>query len=483
MITRNIALGILLLFISFPCFAAEGGKTLPKIRIAADGRSFETEDGRPYRPIGINYYRPHTGWAPQVWKSFNPAEFREDCVLMKDSGANCIRVFLTYGSFMSEKGRVDSEGLRKFDEFLDIAEEHGIYVHPTGPDHWEGQGCFGDAMWDRYTSEEVIDETCAFWRTFAKRYKERGAIFAYDLLNEPSIPWNRPDLKRHWNAWLSQKYASADKLAESWGVPVESVAWNDCELPADEPGKSSQQLLLDFQHCRESLARRWTRLQSQAIKEVAPDALVSVGLIQWSVPCVLPGYYQHYSGFRPSEIAEDLDFLEVHFYPLATGFYEYADKASGTKNLAYVECLVREIAKTGKPAMIGEFGWYGGGPLKNSNQERPAASEGEQADYCASVIKTTEGIAVGWLNWGYYDVPEAMDISELTGLCAADGREKEWNKRFRQIASELSTQKTPLRKIGARPDMDWDKLLLDPGARQVFMDEYCDAFEKDRRGE
>jgi len=26
----------------------------------------------------------------------------------------------------------------KFDQFLEIAEASGIYVHPTGPEHWEG---------------------------------------------------------------------------------------------------------------------------------------------------------------------------------------------------------------------------------------------------------------------------------------------------------------------------------------------------------
>jgi hypothetical protein len=428
---------------------------------------------------GINYFRPDTGWAPHIWKKFDAAIFREDCKRLKDSGANCIRVFLTYASFMTQKGQVDLEGLQKFDQFLDIAEEHGIYVYSTGPDHWEGPGQFVDKWMDRFTSEEIIQETCAFWRVFAGRYKGRNVIFAYDLLNEPCIPWQR-DMKQHWNAWLVQKYPSPEKLAESWGVPVDAVAWNDCETPEDDPNKTTRQQVLDYQHCRESLAVRWTRLQSQAIRETDPDALISIGLVQWSVPCI-PGWnFQYYTGFRPSQVAEYLDFMDIHFYPLATGFLEYHDQAAVTKNLAYVECLAREIARQGKPAIIGEFGWYGGGQLKNTHQEKPAASEEDHADFCAAVIETTKGFTVGWLNWGYYDVPGAMDITELLGLLKPDGKEKEWNRRFRKIAAELSGKKIPERKAGARPELDWEKLISDPEARRNFWEQYVKAFEAAR---
>ena len=479
MIARIVLSGIALV----ACFAstleaAEGNK-LPKIRVAADGRTFQTENGQPFVLTGINYFRPDTGWAPHIWKKFDPAIFRDDCKRLKDSGANCIRVFLTYASFMTKKGEVDPEGLQKFDQFLDIAEEHGIYVYSTGPDHWEGGGQFGSTWADRYTSEEIIQETCAFWRVFAKRYKGRNVIFAYDLLNEPCVPWKH-GMKPHWNAWLAKKYPSPEKLAESWGVPASSIAWGNCETPDEDPSKSTRQQILDYQHCREALGLRWTRLQAEAIKEVDPDALVSVGLVQWSVPYTPGQSLQYTTGFRPSQIAEYLDFMDIHFYPLATGFLEYHDQEAMTKNLAYIECLAREIARFGKPAIIGEFGWYGGGQLKNTHQERPAASEEDHADYCAAVIETTKGIATGWLNWGYYDVPVAMDITELLGLLKPDGTEKEWNKRFRKIAAELSGKKIPERNVGYRPELDWDLLLSVPEARQGFRDEYTKAFEASR---
>jgi len=31
---------------------------LPKIRVAEEGRAFITENGKPFAPVGVNYYRP-----------------------------------------------------------------------------------------------------------------------------------------------------------------------------------------------------------------------------------------------------------------------------------------------------------------------------------------------------------------------------------------------------------------------------------------
>ena len=57
---------------------------------------------------------------------------------MKALGVNCVRVFLSHGSLFMEPNALAADGLAKFDRFLALAEEAGIYVHPTGPDHWEG---------------------------------------------------------------------------------------------------------------------------------------------------------------------------------------------------------------------------------------------------------------------------------------------------------------------------------------------------------
>src|SRR6185295_422279 len=91
-------------------------------------------------------------------------------------------------------------------------------------------------------------------------------------------------------------------------------------------------------------------------------------------------------------------------------------------NLSYLESIVREVARPGKPVVLAEFGWYGGAEKpKFDHSAHPQASEDQQAQYCRHVVETSAGFVVGWLNWGFYDHPEANDCSELTGLLTAKG--------------------------------------------------------------
>ena len=475
MLRSFLSLIVLFLSVILPS-ALYGGDKLPKVLIAADGRSFVTEDGKPFVPFGVNYFRPGTGWAPQLWKTFDEAAFREDFALMRETGVNCVRVFLTYGSFMNEKGKVDPEGLAKFDTLLDIAEEYGIYIHPTGPDHWEGPGVLGEnaKIMERFSDDEILEATVLFWNEFAARYKGRHTVFAYDLLNEPAVAWEAPSMKPKWNAWLQKHYQSAEDFAKKCHIPLETIHWGNEEAPKDF---SNRELILEYQHFREELADHWTKIQAEAIKNADPQALVTVGLIQWSVPAVHPGL-QHYAAFKPSRQAPYLDFMEFHFYPLATGFYEYEKEGDTEQNLAYVESLAGEVAATGKPVVIAEFGWYGGGQLQNTNQDKPAATEEQQAAWNTAMIETTKGLAVGWLNWGFFDIPEAKDISELLGLYTVDRKPKVWGIAFKKLSDELSGQHILPKTLGPRPEMDWDLLISDPQAAPVFQAEYFEAFGK-----
>ena len=166
MFRRRYAL-ISLLLAAGQLWAAD--QPLPKVRIARDGRSFETDAGKPFVPFGVSYFRPGTGWAPQVWKQFDAEATRKDFARMRELGINCVRVFLSYGSFYSEPGVLKEEGLGKFDQFLSLAEQAGIYVHPTGPDNWEGP-----PNWHPYVvgDPRTLQYTEQFWKLFAARYRE-----------------------------------------------------------------------------------------------------------------------------------------------------------------------------------------------------------------------------------------------------------------------------------------------------------------------
>ncbi|HPC60469.1 MAG TPA: hypothetical protein PKX23_07415, partial [Verrucomicrobiota bacterium] len=209
--------------------------------------------------------------------------------------------------------------------------------------------------------------------------------------------------------------------------------------------------------------------------------LITVGFIQWSVPTLLPGNIRHYSGFRPERQARYLDFLEIHFYPLARGAYEYRNEEEETANLAYLESVVREVSLAGKPVVLAEFGWYGGGKPTFDGGRHPAASESQQAQYCRRVVETSAGFVVGWLNWGLYDQPEATDCSQLTGLLTAEGKVKEWGKVFQQLAAKHAGRRLTPPAIGSRPSLDWAACLTSSAAATQFREAYLKAFEADAR--
>lgn len=450
--------------------SAERLSSLPAIRISADGRSFESGGGEPFVPFGVNYFRPGQGWAPQVWKKFDADATRKDFTRMKQYGVNCVRIFLTYGSFLPEPGRVSEDGLAKFDQFLALAEEAGIYVHRTGPDHWEGLPPW--ATEDRIADEVVLGALETFWKQFATRYRGRSVIFAYDLLNEPEVKWDTSPMREKWNRWLEEKYSSPGKLAQAWGVAVRDLNFGAIPIPPKEDCAGCPRLV-DFQHFREDVADDWTSRQVESIKSVNPEALITVGLVQWSVPSNIAACW-HYSAFRPERQARLLDFMEVHFYPLANGFYEYQNDDEEAKNLSYLEGVVREVARSNRPVVLAEFGWYGGGKLTFENHA--PATEEAQAEWCRKLVESTAGLACGWLNWGFYDQPEAGDASQLSGLVKSDGTPKAWGREFVRLADQYRHSPPTRATLGPRPKIDWDACSTSAANGVKYRAEYLEAW-------
>lgn len=452
---------------------AFGSQDLPKVQVGEDGRTFVFDNGKRFVPFGVTYYRPGTGWAPQVWKKFDAEATRKDFAQMKQLGVNCVRVFLSYGSFYMEPGQLRAEGLAKFDQFLALAEKEGIYVHPTGPDHWEGPPNWQSVAIEDEKTLSALEE---FWKLFAARYRGRHIIFAYDLKNEPELGWDGQILQTKWHGWLQRKYLTLDSVRHAWGE-TNVVEWGGIGAPTVTDSAKSRRLL-DYQAFREEIADEWTRRQVTAIKSADPQALVTVGLIQWSLPSLLPGSIRFYSAFRPQRQAKFLDFMEIHFYPFANGAYDYRNEAEESANLAYLDGLVREVARPGKPVVLAEFGWYGGGKPRFDRGIHPAATEDQQARYCRRVIEVSSPYVTGWLNWGYHDQPEATDCSELTGLLTADGKIKAWGKTFAELAARPPAPPAAATAWPTRPTLDWDACLTSTAAARDFRQRYLAEFLK-----
>jgi hypothetical protein len=427
----------------------------PRIRIDPATHGFIDADSHKFTPCGVSYYRPGTGWAPQLWKRFDAVATRQDFLRMKQMGLNVVRVFVTFGSFYTEPGKLDPVGLAVFDRLLALADEAGLYVHPTGPEGWEGMPPWTSKMGDVFSdfgNDACLEALEEWWRMFAGRYRGRSTIWAYDLRNEPTTTWESPSSLAKWNFWRK--------------------AHGKATAPVPDRKAPPSPVLADYQRFRESLAEAWVARQAKAIHAADSQALVTVGLLQWSVPAQRITANQ-YTGFRPEGIAPYLDFLELHFYPLANGVYHYEDRVSETANLAVLESMVRECAKTGRPLVIAEFGWYGGGSLDPGS--RPADEE-QQATWCRHLVEVTGPMACGWLNWGLYDAPEATDVSRLTGLLTAAGVEKQWGRVFGPLVRNLHVK----RKLPQRPELPWDTCTSDPTAMSRYQAEYLTAFDATR---
>jgi len=390
--------------------------------------------GRSYIPFGTNYYDPNTGWAPRLWRRFDPEKVRRHFRVMREMGVNCARVFLTAGSFQPNAETVERDALEKLDKLVRIARENGIRLLLTGPDHWEGQ----PAYWrpDRFAGENALNALEHFWHVVGRRYRGEPAIFAWDLLNEPHMPFYLEQWRVRWDGWLRRAYGTWDALKSAWGDALtESDRWGRVGVPENK-AKTGDPRLRDWQAFREHLADEWVRRQVEAIRKADPTHLVTVGYIQWSYPLVRPGQPGRYAAFNPRRQARWLDFVTIHFYPtLGSPFQSDSNRR---KNLAYLQAACA-YCRTGKPVVLGEFGWYGGGAPQN----HPFLSEQQQAQWIAAEIEASRGLVDGWLSWPFADSPESRDISLFSGLVKPDMTVKAWGRKFRTFASKLPQLKTP----------------------------------------
>ena len=457
----TLVLGLLILtstpVTATPTARSTDGEGMGFIEIAGDNWTFiDAATGELFVPFGTNYYDPETGWPPQLWKQFDPERVDYHFALMKQLKVNVARVFLTAASFQPERLTVSEEALDKLDRMIEIARRHGIRLILTGPDHWEGVPAYWSP--DRFAHEIALGALDHFWTVVAGRYKDEPVIMAWDLLNEPMIPWESPTMAAQWSAWVREQYSSAGELARAWGEESARVEWEwgHFRIPQNR-GDEGNPRLYDYQRFRESIARRWVERQVQAIRAVDPNHLITLGMIQWSFPYsratwepdpLAPSWY---SAFNPHRLADLLDFVSIHFYPVLG---DPATPALLKANEEYLQAVLH-FADVGKPVVLEEFGW-------------PPGTWNER------VLQVTEGLASGWLSWPFADSPASTDLSKTAGLVTVDGRVKEWGRTFQAYVA-ARTKAPPPRRDDLRPvDIDW-RTVLTTSNPYVYLEDYLVA--------
>lgn len=251
---------------------------MERVRVAADGRGFVLAGTqREFHPWGMNY-----GNAGRLMEDFwneDWATIAEDFRELKALGANVVRVHLQFGKFMDAADRANAPALGQLARLLRLAEETGLRLDVTGlacyrptdvpawydaldePARWAAQAHF----W------EAIAEVCA---------PSRGAVFCYDLINEPLSP-------------------AGKRAAAQWSSGSRFGGFDFLQYIALDPAGRA----------REDIAVAWIDRLTAAIRRHDRTTLITVGLLPWSRAM------KHLSGFVPERVAPALDFLSVHLYP------------------------------------------------------------------------------------------------------------------------------------------------------------------------
>jgi hypothetical protein len=252
---------------------------LERVRVSDDKRGFVLEKSRQqFVPWGFNYDHDETGRLLEDYWEAEWDKVAQDFGEMRDLGANVVRIHLQVARFMQSADEPNAKALDRLARLLTLAESTGLYLDLTG------LGCYHKQdvpeWYDGLDEAGRWDVQAKFWEAIATTCRSSPAVFCYDLMNEPVVPGGN----RKPGDWLGPPFG----------------------------GKHFVQVITLWQRDRPrpEIARAWIERLAAAIRKHDPQHLVTVGLVDWSLD--RPGLT---SGFVPSQVAADLDFLCVHIYP------------------------------------------------------------------------------------------------------------------------------------------------------------------------
>ena len=334
------------------------------LRRSADGRHFETADGKPFLLVGANYIgsldRKFFGGP---WLHWLEADFRR----AHDAGLNCLRLYGA-SAFWREP--------EKLAALKECARRYGIYLLVVVVDHT-----------DLLTRAELVERSTLV----AAAFRDEPMLLGYDLQNEPYA--YKVSEVRDGAQTLGERYP----LWKRWG---EYEVWaglqtngNFTSFPGVRgplPRDADWGPVLD---ATSRLFADWSDWQSAAIRAVDTAHPIAVGFN--SVFACLPG-------------VAGLDFVSHHAYqpPL--------DYAGVLQNLTTLDRL-RQVWPE-RPITLGEFGYTNGLALPDGYLDLHTSALGEFLHYLYAYDRGFDGC----MKWVLNDHPLELSRQQCSWMPADD---------------------------------------------------------------
>ncbi|MDP6381009.1 MAG: beta-galactosidase, partial [Phycisphaerae bacterium] len=397
---------------------------MERVRVAPDRWNFQLADsGKFVSPIGANILNDQHPGSGTLFDHFDVDDCERRFAAMAEIGLNCLRQAIGTNNVFDPKTGLKAEGLKNWDTFIALAEKYGVYLMPVGGYIGGGDWFDKDLVAD---SGEALDNKCSFWEAFVGHYAGHPAVWAWDLANELSYGAKSDEafakLTENWPAWLEAKYGTVDTLNRFYGS--RHASFND--VPPSLTFEESPYDLrrYDGECYLNERGYEWCKRQCDVIRATSPEHMVCSGNNGWLFPDDSP----HLSrGFHNWYIADLFDFITIHPYPAP----QCAPKGRGdpldggpAMDFWLRACIgMARIDYWGKPVVMQEFGWYGGGESSFIGP-LPYRSEQEHADYTRTLCETMIPHVNGFVNWPLMDMPPAGDISNHGGIFTHDCRRK-----------------------------------------------------------
>lgn len=454
--------------------------TMKPVRVAADRWNFELAGtGEFITPLGGNMLNDQHPGEGTLFQNFNAADCDRRFGVMAEIGLNCLRQAIGVNEVFDPHTGLKAAGLKNWDTFIGLAEKHGIYLMPVG-------GYIGGNDWfdvEKLADDgRALDESCAFWEKFVGHYAGHPAIWAWDLRNE-LLYWTRPHmttpgdpaeqrieamLKDKWPRWLETRYGSVDTMNRVYGSKYASFA----EVPGSIAFEEAPYDLraFDFRNYLNDRGYAWCKRQCEVIRAVSPGHMIVSGNNGWLSP---DQDLWLSNGFHNRALHDLFDFVTHHPYPAWQAVPNgRGDPLDGGEPLRYwLSCCIgmSRLDHYGKPVVIQEFGWYGGGTSSFLNP-LPYRSEQEHAEYMRILTDALIPHVNGFLNWPTFDMPRAVDISNHGGIFTHNGGRKALTAVFADLVKRLNGR----RQVRARATVTLEYSLLGLYTCRTYQDRFWD---------